>query len=97
MKGLGAKSETSLTGNQYDLDFFRLRLSGVQSDTFFENWQGVMSGALYWSSDSLPDSERAVFGGQNFGRGYPDDQASGDKGWGWRMRSTTASTGTVSG
>ena len=82
MKGLGAKSETSLTGNQYDLDFFRLRLSGVQSDTFFENWQGVMSGALYWSSDSLPDSERAVFGGQNFGRGYPDDQASGDKGWG---------------
>lgn len=82
MKGLGAKSETNLTGNQYDLDFLRLRLSGVQSDTFFENWQGVMSGALYWSADSLPDSERAVFGGQNFGRGYPDDQASGDKGWG---------------
>ncbi|WP_175653346.1 ShlB/FhaC/HecB family hemolysin secretion/activation protein [Pseudomonas sp. Marseille-P9899] len=66
----------------YDLDFFRLRLSGVQSDRFFENWQGVASAALYWTDDSLPDSERAVFGGQNFGRGYPVDQASGDKGWG---------------
>ena len=65
-----------------DLHFFRLRLSGVQSDKFFDNWQGVVSAALYWSDDTLPDSERAVFGGQNFGRGYPDDQASGDKGWG---------------
>ncbi|MNJ52733.1 hypothetical protein D3C77_480840 [compost metagenome] len=60
----------------------RLRLSGVQSDRFFDNWQGVASAALYWSGDSLPDSERAVFGGQSFGRGYPSDQASGDKGWG---------------
>lgn len=75
-----------------DLDFFRARLSGVQSDKFFDNWQGVLSAALYWSDDTLPDSERAVFGGQNFGRGYPDDQASGDKGWGWLTRSTTAST-----
>lgn len=65
-----------------DLNFLRLRLSGVQSDKFFDNWQGVLSGALYWTDDTLPDSERAVFGGQNFGRGYPDDQASGDKGWG---------------
>ena len=73
INGLGAKSETSLTSNHYDLDFFRLRLSGVQSDTFFDNWQGVASAALYWSDDSLADSERAVFGGQNFGRGYPDD------------------------
>lgn len=70
------------TNAGYDLDFFRLRLSGVQSDRFFENWQGVVSTALYWTDDSLPDSERAVFGGQNFGRGYPVDQASGDKGWG---------------
>lgn len=76
--GMGAKTNNS----DLDLDFFRLRLSGVQSDRFFENWQGVLSGALYWSDDTLPDSERTVFGGQNFGRGYPDDQASGDKGWG---------------
>ena len=82
INGLGAKTETDLTGSRYDLDFFRLRLSGVQSDGFFGDWQGVASAALYWSDDSLPDSERAVFGGQNFGRGYPDDQASGDKGWG---------------
>ncbi|QQZ42798.1 ShlB/FhaC/HecB family hemolysin secretion/activation protein [Pseudomonas sp. SK3(2021)] len=78
LDALGAKTNNDL----YDLDFFRVRLSGVQSDKFFDNWQGVMSAALYWSRDNLPDSERAVFGGQNFGRGYPDDQASGDKGWG---------------
>jgi hemolysin activation/secretion protein len=76
--GMGAKSDD----NTYDLDFFRARLSGVQSDKFFEHWQGVFSAALYWSDDTLPDSERAQFGGQNFGRGYPTDQASGDKGWG---------------
>ncbi|PNB47466.1 hypothetical protein C1X29_23335 [Pseudomonas sp. GW456-12-10-14-LB2] len=75
---LGAHTNNSAI----DLDFFRVRLSGVQSDKFLDNWQGVLSAALYWSRDTLPDSERAVFGGQNFGRGYPDDQASGDKGWG---------------
>ncbi len=73
---------TNSDNRAYDLDFIRLRLSGVQSDKFFSNWQGVLSAALYWTQDTLPDSERAVFGGQNFGRGYPDDQASGDKGWG---------------
>ncbi|VVN37773.1 ShlB/FhaC/HecB family hemolysin secretion/activation protein [Pseudomonas fluorescens] len=79
----GVDSMGAKTNNDaIDLDFFRLRLSGVQSDKFLDNWQGVLSAALYWSDDSLPDSERAVFGGQNFGRGYPDDQASGDKGWG---------------
>ncbi|MFJ2712702.1 ShlB/FhaC/HecB family hemolysin secretion/activation protein [Pseudomonas sp. NPDC087346] len=78
LDSMGAKTNNSAI----DLNFFRARLSGVQSDKFFDNWQGVLSGALYWTDDTLPDSERAVFGGQNFGRGYPDDQASGDKGWG---------------
>ena len=74
---LGARSDAD-----YDLDFLRLRLSGLQSDALAGNWQGVVSGALYWSDDRLPDSERAGFGGQHFGRGYPRDQADGDKGWG---------------
>ncbi len=81
-KGMGAKTRSDFGGLKPDLDFFRLRLSGVQSNKLFDNWQGVLSGALYWSDDTLPDSERATFGGQNFGRGYPDDQGSGDKGWG---------------
>lgn len=76
--GMGASTNDGL----FDLNFFRLRVSGVQSDKFFEHWQGVASAALYWSNDNLPDSERAQFGGQNFGRGYSSDQASGDKGWG---------------
>lgn len=83
---LGAKSEVRVLGQSggsfHDLDFTRLRLSGVQSDTFAENWQGVISGAFFWSGDSLPESEQAIFGDRNFGRGYPSDQAYGDKGWG---------------
>ncbi|MFK8331182.1 ShlB/FhaC/HecB family hemolysin secretion/activation protein [Pseudomonas sp. BJa5] len=74
---LGARTDGDI-----DLDFLRLRVSGLQSDRFFDNWQGVASATLTWSNDSLPDSERAVFGGQAFGRGYPSDQAAGDKGWG---------------
>ncbi|MFV3292624.1 ShlB/FhaC/HecB family hemolysin secretion/activation protein [Pseudomonas sp. NY11955] len=74
---LGARSDAD-----YDMDFLRLRLSGLQSDRLLDNWQGVVSGALYWSDDRLPDSERAGVGGQSFGRGYPRDQADGDKGWG---------------
>ncbi|ARU89914.1 ShlB/FhaC/HecB family hemolysin secretion/activation protein [Pseudomonas sp. M30-35] len=76
--GMGANTDNSL----YDLDFLRLRLSGVQSDQYWANWQGVISAAMYWTDDNLPDAETVVLGAQNFGRGYPSDQASGDKGWG---------------
>ncbi|PVZ43353.1 ShlB/FhaC/HecB family hemolysin secretion/activation protein [Pseudomonas sp. CC120222-01a] len=74
---LGARSDAD-----YDMDFLRFRVAGLQSDRLFQRWQGVLSGALYWTDDRLPASERAVFGGQNFGHGYPKDQAAGDKGWG---------------
>ncbi|SNB86260.1 Hemolysin activation/secretion protein [Pseudomonas sp. URIL14HWK12:I8] len=74
---LGARSDAD-----YDMDFLRFRLSALQSDPLSASWQGVVSGALYWSDDRLPDSERVGFGGQSFGRGYPRDQADGDKGWG---------------
>ncbi len=83
---MGAESRVRVNGvgeaELHDLDFTRLRLTAVQSNRFAERWQGVLSGAAYWSADTLPDSEQALFGGDNFGRGYPDDQASGDKGWG---------------
>lgn len=73
----GARSDSAR-----DVDFLRLRLSGLQRDALARDWQGVVSGAVYWSGNDLPDSERLLFGGQHFGRGYPADQASGDKGWG---------------
>ncbi|NVZ54551.1 ShlB/FhaC/HecB family hemolysin secretion/activation protein [Pseudomonas sp. B6002] len=82
INGMGARTHSDFGGLTPDLDFFRVRLSGVQSNKLFDNWQGVLSAAAYWTNDTLPDSERATFGGQNFGRGYPDDQGSGDKGWG---------------
>lgn len=83
---LGARSDA-----HYDLDFLRFRLAGVQGDRLLENWQGVASGALFWSDYRLPECERAVFGGQYFGRGYPRDQAAGDKAGAWPTSSTTAS------
>ncbi|TDF79654.1 ShlB/FhaC/HecB family hemolysin secretion/activation protein [Pseudomonas sp. H9] len=70
------------TDGDIDLDFLHLRVSGLQSNQLFGQWQGVASALLHWSNDSLPDSERVVFGGHTFGRGYPGDQTSGDKGWG---------------
>ncbi len=82
----GAESSiTTLGGNSVDYketDFLRLRLAGVQSNIFADRWHSILSGAAYWSADALPDSERATFGGRSFGRGYPSDQAEGDKGWG---------------
>lgn len=86
MDTLGAKSELDLVGTQVkdrtDLDFTRVRLSGLQSNNYGDAWQGVVSGAAYWSGDSLPESEQVIFGDRNFARGYPSDQAYGDKGWG---------------
>lgn len=88
LDALGAKSELRVLGgapiedDYTDLDFTKLRISGMQSNKLADNWQGVVSGAVYWSEDSLPESEQVIFGDRNFGRGYPSDQAYGDKGWG---------------
>lgn len=86
LNALGAKKKLDFLGtalkDQTDLDFTRVRLSGMQSNKFADDWQGVASAALYWSEDTLPESEQVVFGDRNFARGYPSDQAYGDKGWG---------------
>lgn len=83
---LGAQSQVELADGTrlepHDTDFLRARLSGMQRDVFDERWQSLVSGALYWSEDSLPSSEQVLFGDRNFGRGYPAEQAYGDKGWG---------------
>ncbi len=83
---MGAESRVRVVGAGeapvHDLDFTRVRLTGVQSDQYTDLLQGVMSATAYWSADTLPESEQAIFGGQNFARAYPDDQANGDKGWG---------------
>ncbi|GAA3540749.1 ShlB/FhaC/HecB family hemolysin secretion/activation protein [Zobellella aerophila] len=86
LDALGAESDVKVlnesSGRFHDLDFLRLRLSGVQTNVFDDNWQSVLSGAFYWSEDTLPTSEQVLFGDRNFGRGYPAEQAYGDKGWG---------------
>lgn len=86
LDAMGAESRVQVVGAGeapvHDLDFTRVRLTGVQSDQYTDLLQGVMSATAYWSADTLPESEQAIFGGQNFARAYPDDQANGDKGWG---------------
>ncbi|MFJ3261958.1 ShlB/FhaC/HecB family hemolysin secretion/activation protein [Pseudomonas sp. NPDC086581] len=77
LNGMGAEAPEPIKKN-----FTRLLGFGAQQDQFGSNWQGVVSAAFQWSDDVLPDSEQVTYGGGNFGRGYPDDQASGDKGWG---------------
>ncbi|MBL1376608.1 ShlB/FhaC/HecB family hemolysin secretion/activation protein [Zobellella iuensis] len=83
---LGANSEIrQLNGSlsdYKDVDFLRFRISGMQTNLFADRWQSLLSGAFYWSGDDLPSSEQVAFGGRSFGRGYPSDQAEGDKGWG---------------
>lgn len=84
--GLGARSEARFLGQnigaQHDLDFTRLRLSAVQNLNLADNWQLALSGAAYWSDDVLPQTEQVLFGGRNFARGYPSEQAYGDSGIG---------------
>lgn len=47
-----------------DLNFLRLRLSGVQSDKFFDNWQGVLSAALYWAMTPCPTANAPCSAGR---------------------------------
>src|SRR5690606_13344972 len=86
LDALGADSEMRVMGVRFgeyhDLDFTRVRLSGMQTNQFGQHWQGVLSAAAYWSDDVLPESEQALFGDRNFGRGYASDQGRGDRGWG---------------
>ncbi|WP_315807543.1 ShlB/FhaC/HecB family hemolysin secretion/activation protein [Pseudomonas sp. C9-3] len=77
LNGMGAETPDPIKKN-----FTRLLGYGAQQDQFGSNWQGVVTAAFQWSDDVLPDSEQVTYGGSNFGRGYPDDQATGDKGWG---------------
>ncbi|MDF3931177.1 ShlB/FhaC/HecB family hemolysin secretion/activation protein [Pseudomonas citronellolis] len=63
-------------------DFTRVLGFGAQQNQFSERVQGVANVSFQWAHDVLPDSEQITYGGANFGRGYPDDQATGDKGWG---------------
>lgn len=77
LNGMGAEAPEPIKKN-----FTRVLGYGAQQDQFGSNWQGVVTAAFQWSDDVLPDSEQVTYGGGNFGRGYPDDQASGDKGWG---------------
>jgi len=77
LNGMGAQTPEPIKKN-----FTRVLGYGAQQDQFGSNWQGVVTAAFQWSDDVLPDSEQVTYGGSNFGRGYPDDQASGDKGWG---------------
>ena len=46
-----------------------------------KQWRVQTKGNLFWSDDILPSAEQIRYGGKRFGRGYPDGQAQGDRGY----------------
>lgn len=43
-------------------------------------WRLQTRANLFWSDDILPSAEQVRYGGERYGRGYPDGQAQGDRG-----------------
>ncbi len=50
-----------------------------------KQWRLQTKGNLFWSDDILPSAEQVRYGGKRFGRGYPDGQAQGDRGYAGEM------------
>lgn len=44
-------------------------------------WRFQTKANAFWSDDILPSAEQVRYGGVRFGRGYPDGQAQGDRGY----------------
>ncbi|MBN4664734.1 ShlB/FhaC/HecB family hemolysin secretion/activation protein [Pandoraea nosoerga] len=66
----------------YDLAFWRFTLDAKQGVVLPWDFGIVVSAGAQYSSNTLPTSEQATFGGQRYGLGYPAGEIAGDKGWG---------------
>ena len=66
----------------YDLGFWRFTFDGKQGVVLPWDFGVIVSAGAQYSSNTLPTSEQATFGGQRFGLGYPAGEIAGDKGWG---------------
>ncbi|WP_296555020.1 POTRA domain-containing protein [Pigmentiphaga sp.] len=77
--GLGAEQSAN---SSYDLGFTRYTLAASQNVALPYQFGLSLAALGQYSSDSLPTSEQATFGGQRFGRGYPAGELGGDKGYG---------------
>jgi len=87
--GLGASQSytTQPAGIQqilgpYDLGFWRFTLDAKQGVVLPWDFGVVVSAGAQYSSNTLPTSEQATFGGTRYGLGYPAGEVAGDKGWG---------------
>lgn len=87
--GLGASQSytTQPAGIQqilgpYDLGFWRFTLDAKQGVVLPWDFGVVVSAGGQYSSNTLPTSEQATFGGMRYGLGYPAGEVAGDKGWG---------------
>lgn len=69
--------------NPYDVDFFKLNAIFNQKDYFFYGLLGTSFtvGGQY-SGDTLPITERIIYGGYSFGRAYRPGKIAGDSGVG---------------
>ncbi|WP_052652738.1 ShlB/FhaC/HecB family hemolysin secretion/activation protein [Pandoraea oxalativorans] len=66
----------------YDLAFWRFNLDAKQGVVLPWEFGVVVSAGAQYSSNTLPTSEQATFGGQRYGLGYPAGEIAADKGWG---------------
>ncbi len=63
-----------------DLDFTHSRISAYYRFPITLNTHFLLRGKGQYSNDILPSSERFLFGGRNYGRGYEPAEISGDSG-----------------
>ncbi|ATJ83171.1 hemolysin activation/secretion protein [Halomonas beimenensis] len=64
-----------------ELDFTRFALQGRWLEALSPRWRLSMRLAGFWTDDDLPTAEHGNYGGNRFGRAYPDGQAEGERGY----------------
>lgn len=73
-----ASGERSGAENVY---FTATSLTSAWRHLLSPHWRLQTKANVFWSDDILPSAEQVRYGGRRYGRGYPDGQAQGDRGY----------------
>ncbi|NAW57161.1 MULTISPECIES: ShlB/FhaC/HecB family hemolysin secretion/activation protein [unclassified Vibrio] len=69
-----------------DMDFTIFEASLASSYQILQDLSAIVKANGVYTDDELVSSERVTYGGQFYGRGYPEGQAEGDKGYGAELK-----------
>jgi hemolysin activation/secretion protein len=61
--------------------FTAFNVDGAWRYLLHPRWKLQSRANIFWSDDILPSAEQVRYGDKRFGRGYPDGQAQGDRGY----------------